>query len=41
MNIGHVTLYIQSPEEADWLITAAAEAKRLLAGDGDVEASEQ
>jgi len=30
MNIGNVILFLYSPEECDWLIKAAVEAKRLL-----------
>jgi hypothetical protein len=33
MTIGHVDLHIRTAEECDWLIKAAAEAKRLLTPD--------
>jgi hypothetical protein len=37
MQIGHVTLYIHSTEECDWLIKAAVDAKRLLTGEPEPE----
>jgi len=33
ITIGHVELFIREPEECDWIIKAAVEAKRLLLGE--------